>query len=104
MVRFATQSGVLTVERGADGRHSMALPAGRVESLPAPQGFGRALGDALRVGPPYEIHFAPSGAGGTLSAGGVDGMRDCAADARYCGLSAAVMLAGGEWAPSVHRA
>jgi PhzF family phenazine biosynthesis protein len=71
MVRFATQSGVLTVERGADGRHSMALPAGRVESLPAPQGFGRALGDALRVGPPNEIHFAPSGAGGTPAPLGV---------------------------------
>jgi PhzF family phenazine biosynthesis protein len=65
LVRFATQSGILTVERSADGRHAMALPAGRVESLPAPEGFGRALGDALRVGPPSEIHFAPTGAGGT---------------------------------------
>ncbi len=70
-VRFATQSGILTVERSADGRHSMALPAGRVESLPAPQGFGSALGDALRVGPPSEIHFAPSGAGGTPAPLGV---------------------------------
>jgi predicted PhzF superfamily epimerase YddE/YHI9 len=43
----------------------MALPAGKVESFPAPEGFGRALGDALRVGPPSEIHFAPTGAGGT---------------------------------------
>src|SRR5438270_13844075 len=65
MVRFATQSGMLTVEKSADGRHSMALPAGKVESLPAPPGFGRALGDALRVGPPSELHFAPTGAGGT---------------------------------------
>jgi PhzF family phenazine biosynthesis protein len=71
MVRFATQSGILTVERGADGRHSMGLPAGKVESLPAPQGFGRALGDALRVGPPDEIHFAPTGAGGTPAPLGV---------------------------------
>lgn len=70
-VRFATQSGVLTVEKSADGRHRMALPAGRVESLPAPQGFGRALGDALGVGPPSEIHFAPTGAGGTPAPLGV---------------------------------
>ena len=70
-VRFATQSGILTVERSADGRHSMAMPAGRVESLPAPEGFGRALGDALRVGPPSEIHFAPKGAGGTPAPIGV---------------------------------
>jgi PhzF family phenazine biosynthesis protein len=71
MVRFATQSGILRVERSADGRHSMALPAGRVESLPAPPGFGRALGDALRVGPPSEIHFAPNGAGGAPAPLGV---------------------------------
>src|SRR5882762_124244 len=71
MVRFATQSGILTVERSADGRHSMTLPAGRVETLPAPPGFGRALGDALRVGPPSEIHFAPKGAGGAPAPLGV---------------------------------
>jgi len=71
MVRFATQSGILMVERSADGRHSMVLPAGRVETLPAPPGFGRALADALRVGPPSEIHFAPTGAGGTPAPIGV---------------------------------
>ena len=70
-VRFVTRSGILTVERSADGRHSMALPAGKVESLPVPEGFGRALGDALRVGPPTEIHFAPSGAGGAPAPLGV---------------------------------
>lgn len=65
VVSFATKSGILTVEKGTEGRHRMAMPAGRVESLPAPEGFGQALGDALGVAPPGEIHFAPTGAGGT---------------------------------------
>jgi PhzF family phenazine biosynthesis protein len=65
VVSFATKSGILTVEKGTEGRHRMAMPAGRVESLPAPEGFGQALGDALGVAPPDEIHFAPTGAGGT---------------------------------------
>jgi PhzF family phenazine biosynthesis protein len=64
-VRFATKSGVLTVDKGADGRHRMAMPAGKVEPYSAPQGFAESLGDALGVAPPDEIHFAPTGAGGT---------------------------------------
>jgi PhzF family phenazine biosynthesis protein len=65
VVRFATESGILTVDKGSDGCHRMAMPAGRVEALPAPDGFGQALGDALGVAAPDEIHFAPTGAGGT---------------------------------------
>jgi PhzF family phenazine biosynthesis protein len=92
--RFATQSGVLTVERSADGRHRMAMPAGRVESLPAPQGFGSALGDALGVGPPSEIHFAPRGAGGTPAPLGV--WRETAIRAmRYSGSLADVLSQAG---------
>ncbi|HEY4264507.1 MAG TPA: PhzF family phenazine biosynthesis protein [Micropepsaceae bacterium] len=64
-VRFATQSGVLTVEKGPDGCHRMAMPAGRVESWIGPEGLSHALGESLGVGPPSEIHFAPTGAGGT---------------------------------------
>jgi PhzF family phenazine biosynthesis protein len=64
-VRFATKSGILTVEKMIDGRHRMAMPAGRVEPHSAPGGFAQALGDALGVPPPDEIHFAPTGAGGT---------------------------------------
>ena len=64
-IEFATKSGNLTVEKDAGGRHRMAMPAGRVEPLPAPPGFGKELGDALGVGAPKEIHFAPTGAGGT---------------------------------------
>jgi PhzF family phenazine biosynthesis protein len=64
-VRFATKSGVLAVEKRADGWHRMALPAGAVEPFAAPEGFARALGDALGVAPPLEIQVAPTGAGGT---------------------------------------
>ena len=64
-LRFATKSGTLTVEKGADGRHRMAMPAGRVEPFAAPEGFAKALGDSLGVVPADEIHFAPTGAGGT---------------------------------------
>jgi predicted PhzF superfamily epimerase YddE/YHI9 len=64
-VRFATQSGVLTVEKGPDGCHRMALPAGRVESWTGPEELSHARGESLGVGPPSEIHFAPTGAGGT---------------------------------------
>ena len=70
-VEFATRSGVLTVEKGAYGRHRMAMPAGRVEPLPAPEGFGEMLGKALGVEPPDEILFAPTGAGGTPAPLGV---------------------------------
>jgi PhzF family phenazine biosynthesis protein len=71
LVRFATKSGVLTVEKGTEGRHRMAMPAGRVEPLPVPEGFGRSLGDSLGVAPPDEIYFAPTGAGGTPAPLGV---------------------------------
>jgi PhzF family phenazine biosynthesis protein len=64
-VRFATKSSILTVEKGAGGRHRMAMPAGKVEPFSAPQGFAQSLGDALGVAPPDEILFAPTGAGGT---------------------------------------
>ena len=66
-VRFATKSGILTVEKGGDGLHRMAMPAGRVEPFSAPPGFGKALGEALGVAAPDEILFAPTGAGGTAA-------------------------------------
>jgi PhzF family phenazine biosynthesis protein len=64
-VRFATKSGILTVDKDAGGRHRMAMPAGKVEPYSAPEGFAESLGDSLGVPPPDEIHFAPTGAGGT---------------------------------------
>ena len=64
-VRFATKSGVLTVDKGTGGRHRMGMPAGRVEPFTPPDGFTTALGKSLGVSPPDELHFAPTGAGGT---------------------------------------
>jgi PhzF family phenazine biosynthesis protein len=64
-VRFATKSGVMTVDKGDGGLHRMAMPAGRVEPFSAPKGLAQALGESLGVPPPDEILFAPTGAGGT---------------------------------------
>ncbi|HEX3483463.1 MAG TPA: PhzF family phenazine biosynthesis protein [Micropepsaceae bacterium] len=55
-VRFETKSGELTVARGDGGRLRMSLPADEVEPFPASDGFGEALGTALNVPPPDEIH------------------------------------------------
>ncbi len=62
-VRFATKSGVLTVEKTTNGIHHMALPAGTAEPLLV-GGFGASLGQALSATPPEELYFAPTGAGG----------------------------------------
>src|SRR5438067_1243436 len=64
-VRFAAQSGILTVDKSADGRHRMAFPAGRAEPLRATQGFAAAIGEAVGAPPPPEMLVAPTGAGGT---------------------------------------
>jgi PhzF family phenazine biosynthesis protein len=54
-VRFQTRSGTLTVEKGENGRHRMALPANSVEPYPDPE-LGEKLGLALGVAPPSELH------------------------------------------------
>jgi PhzF family phenazine biosynthesis protein len=60
VIRFETKSGVLTVERGEDGRHRMALPANTLE--PYRPGNGAAadiageIGEILGVIPPDELH------------------------------------------------
>lgn len=46
-VRFRTRSGVLGVERTADGRLSMDFPAEPVEPIDAPDGLSEALGVAV---------------------------------------------------------
>lgn len=56
-VQFETRSGSLTVERSDDGRHRMFLPADPVSSFAAPDGFEAAIGDALGVKPPKEVHI-----------------------------------------------
>lgn len=63
-VHFKTRSGILTVEKSPDGCHRMALPAGRTENFQN-TGFAARLAEALSVPRPLELHFAPTGAGGT---------------------------------------
>lgn len=64
VVRFETKSGELTVQKEADGRLRMSLPAGRVESFTAPAGFAKALGESLGVAAPAEIYLSSAGIGG----------------------------------------
>lgn len=54
-VCFDTRSGILVVDRGRDGRHSMSLPSDPVAQLDAPPGFARDVGDALGTVPPKEL-------------------------------------------------
>jgi len=56
MVRFETKSGELTVAREANGRLLMALPSGATKPFAAPPGYAAALGTALGVSPPDELH------------------------------------------------
>jgi PhzF family phenazine biosynthesis protein len=65
IVRFATHSGRLTVERSADGAHRMSFPAGKTELFDTGRDFATALGQAVGAPPPEELYFAPTGAGGT---------------------------------------
>jgi predicted PhzF superfamily epimerase YddE/YHI9 len=55
-VSFETRSGTLTVQRGAEGRLDMSLPADPVEPFAGPLGFKEALGAALGVSPPEETY------------------------------------------------
>ncbi len=64
-VRFATKSGVLTVENSPDGQHRMTLPAGTTQGFDADRQFRKALADAVHAPEPMELHIAPTGAGGT---------------------------------------
>ena len=54
-VAFETRSGTLAVERGRDGRHIMSLPSDPVTAFAAPDGFAKAVGEALGTVPPREI-------------------------------------------------
>ena len=54
-VSFETRSGTLTVERGADSRHSMSLPADNVVPLNDPA-LAEKIGDALGTRFPAELH------------------------------------------------
>ena len=54
-VRFSTRSGILTVERGADGRNRMALPSDIVQPHSASADFPEQLGKTLGVPAPKEL-------------------------------------------------
>ncbi len=55
-IDFATRSGILTVERGADGRHTMSLPSDPVAPYLEQDGLAAQIGEALGTAPPVEIH------------------------------------------------
>ncbi|HEX3430208.1 MAG TPA: PhzF family phenazine biosynthesis protein [Rhizomicrobium sp.] len=54
-VSFETRSGTLTVERGAEARHSMSLPSDMVAPLNDPE-LAAEIGDAFGIQPPAEVH------------------------------------------------
>ena len=55
VVRFATKSGELTVERGQNGLLRMALPSDQAAPFAAAEGAAEMLGRALGVPPPAEF-------------------------------------------------
>ena len=55
IVRFATRSGILTVERGSAGKNRMSLPADVMRPFPGPAGFAEKLGRSLGVRAPAEV-------------------------------------------------
>ena len=55
-VQFETRSGMLTVDRGRDGRHVMSLPSDVSAPFDAPVGFADAVGKALGTNAPKELY------------------------------------------------
>lgn len=55
-VCFETRSGKLVVDRGPDGRHSMALPSDPLFPLEAPGDFAARVGEALGTSAPQELY------------------------------------------------
>ena len=53
-VAFSTKSGTLTVDRGADGRHVMSLPADTLKPYAPSPDFAQRIGTALGITPPVE--------------------------------------------------
>ncbi len=54
-VSFETRSGMLTVERGRDGRHIMSLPSDPIASFDVPPGFAQSIANALGTVVPKEL-------------------------------------------------
>ena len=74
-VSFETRSGVLVVDRGRDGRHTMSLPSDPVQPFEAPAGFAREIADALGTVPPRELLRGRYVMGVWDEAGAVRGIR-----------------------------
>ncbi len=53
-VAFETRSGILTVDRGANGSNTMSLPSDPVEPYGAPS-FAKEIGEALGATPPSSV-------------------------------------------------
>src|SRR3569623_2072688 len=54
-VCFHTRSGLLIVDRGREGRHTMSLPSDAVAAFDAPAGFAERVGEALGAPPPETL-------------------------------------------------
>jgi PhzF family phenazine biosynthesis protein len=80
-VRFMTRSGELIVSRGVHGL-TMSLPADPPRPFDAPAGYVEAVGEALGIAPPKELHRARYLLGLWDDAKTIRGIRDCGEIAR----------------------
>lgn len=80
-VTFDTRSGELAVTRGTDGL-VMSLPADPPKPFNAPQGFADAVGQALGIAPPKELHRARYLLGVWDDVKTIRSIRDCGEIAR----------------------
>ncbi len=54
-VSFETRSGILTVERGREGRHVMSMPSDFVSPLENSKDIAKQIGEALGTTPPDDV-------------------------------------------------
>ncbi len=76
-VSFMTRSGELIVARGDDGWNTMSLPSDMPRPFEAPHGFDEAVGKALGVEPPKELHRGRYLLGVWDDPKTIRGIRDC---------------------------
>jgi PhzF family phenazine biosynthesis protein len=88
-VSFETRSGALKADRGADGRHSMSLPADSM--TPHKDGaLAKAIGDGLGIVPPREVYMSRYVVAVWEKPAEVRAIRDCGDIAR-------VLRGAGKW-------
>ncbi len=76
-VSFMTRSGELIVARGDDGWNTMSLPSDLPRPLETALDFNKAIGEALNVKPPKELHRARYLLGLWEDPKVIRGIRDC---------------------------